>query len=63
MGKTLELTGQSLKSMREHYKMSYEDFNACIAPLKSKLDKMTIKKNYRNLLPKQVELIIKHLEG
>ncbi|OFY87692.1 MAG: hypothetical protein A3F72_13290 [Bacteroidetes bacterium RIFCSPLOWO2_12_FULL_35_15] len=63
MENPLELTGQSFKSIREHYKMSYEDFKDCIAPIKEHLDKMTSKKNYRNLLPKQVELIIKHLEG
>ena len=63
MGKSLELTGQSFKSIRDHYKMSYEDFHVCIAPIKKKLDKMTTKKGYRNLIPKQVELIIKHLGG
>lgn len=61
MAKELELTGQSFKSVREHYKMSEYDFNSCIAPIKGKLDKMTSKKRYRNLLPKQVELIIQHL--
>lgn len=63
MENPLELTGQSFKSIREYYKMSYEDFKDCVAPIKEHLDKMTSKKNYRNLLPKQVELIIKHLEG
>ena len=63
MAKELELTGQSFKSMREHYKMSYEDFTACISPIKRKLDKMTIKNRYQNLLPKQVKLIIEHIEG
>ncbi|MDO9186947.1 MAG: hypothetical protein Q7W13_13115 [Bacteroidia bacterium] len=61
MAKELGLTGQSFKSLREHYKMSYEDFNESIAPIRRKLDKMTTKVNYRNLLPKQVQLIIEHL--
>ncbi len=61
MAKELGLTGQSFKSIREHYKMSYTDFNACIAPIKKRLDRMTTKLNYRNLLPKQVALIIEHL--
>jgi len=63
MAKELELTGQSFKSVREHYKMSEHDFNDCIAPIKGKLDKMVGKKKYRNLIPKQVKLIIEHLEG
>lgn len=62
MAKELELTGQSLKTVRDHYDMSYRDFNACLAPIKKKLNEMTSKKNYRNLLPKQVQLIINHLE-
>lgn len=61
MKKEIELTGQSFKLLREHYNMSYEDFNACIAPIKTQLDKMTIKKKYQNLLPKQVKLIIEHI--
>ena len=61
MAKPLELTGQSWKSVREYYKMTYKDFNQSIEPIKRKLDKMTTKLNYRNLLPKQVKLIIEHL--
>ena len=61
MTKELALTGQSLKSIREHYSMSYEDFIAAIKPIKKELDKMTTKKRYRNLLPKQVKLILIHI--
>lgn len=63
MAKELALTGQSFKSVREFYGMKCKDFNKCIKKIRGQLDKMTVKKNYRTLLPKQVKLIIKHFEG
>ena len=57
----IKLTGQSFKSLREIYEMSYEDFKACIAPIKRSLDKMTNRKRYQNLTPKQVKLIVEHI--
>ena len=61
MAKELKFTGQSFKSLREHYNMTYAEFNKCIKSIRKKLDKMAGRKNYRNLTPKQVIFIIKHL--
>ena len=61
--KPLELTGQSLKTVRDYYKMSYDQFNLNIEKIRPELDEIAGRKNYRQLIPKQVELIVKHLEG
>lgn len=63
MAEELELTGQTWKSVRNYYGLKYKDFKKNIATIKRRLDAMTKKKNYRTLLPKQVKLIKKHLEG
>lgn len=61
--KELELTGQSLKTVRDYYKMSYDQFNKNIKKIRPQLDEIVGRSNYRQLIPKQVELIIEHLEG
>lgn len=61
MGDKIELTGQTIKTLRLCYKMSADQFRKNIRSLKPQLDKMAGRKNYRALLPKQVDLIIKHL--
>ncbi|MGQ0829412.1 MAG: hypothetical protein ACT4ON_13570 [Bacteroidota bacterium] len=61
--KEVELTGQSLKTLRDHYKMSYDQFNKNIEKIRPLLDEIAGRTNYRQLTPKQVELIVKHLEG
>jgi hypothetical protein len=63
--KKLELTGQSFKTVREHYGMSEYEFSRNIEPIRDKLDKMigANGKRYKNLTPSQVRLIIQHLEG
>jgi hypothetical protein len=61
--KEISLYGQSFKSLREEYGMSYKMFMANIEAIRPKLDKICGRSRYNDLLPKQVELIIKHLEG
>ncbi len=63
MAKELELTGQSFKTVREFYKMSKKQFFLNIAPIRKQLDKLAGRKNYRQLLPTQVQLIKTHFEG
>lgn len=61
MGKEIQLTGQSLGTMAKAYNMSSETFNKNIKAIRPKLDKIAGRKNYRNLTPKQVTIIIEHL--
>ena len=61
--KEITLTGQTFKTLRDHYKMSNRLFNRNIEKIRPQLDKIAGRTNYRSLTPKQVELIIKQLEG
>jgi len=61
--KPIELIGQSFKTVRDYYKMSYDQFNKNIHKIRPQLDKIAGRKNYRNLTPQQVELIVRHFEG
>ncbi len=63
MSKELSLTGQSFKTVREFFEMSEKSFRESIKKIRPKLDKIAGKKRYNNLLPSQVKLIIKHIEG
>lgn len=60
----LSIYGQSFKTVAAYYECSVEHLQKNIMPIKKKLDAMIPhKSSYRNLLPKQVKLIIKHMEG
>jgi len=62
MGKDeISLNGQSLGTMAAKYGMSAYTFNKNISAIRKKLDRIAGRNNYRNLTPKQVELIIEHL--
>lgn len=61
--KELSLFGQSFKTVRDHYKMKRKFFNQNIEKIRPELDKIAGRKKYNNLLPEQVELIIKQIEG
>lgn len=59
--KEISLHNQSLGTMAKAYGWSAKAFNENIIPIRKQLDRMVGRKNYRNLTPKQVELIINHL--
>lgn len=61
--KEISLIGQTFKTLREHYKMSSKVFNKNIEKIRPELDEIVGRKLYYSLVPAQVELIIKHLEG
>ena len=59
--KEISLNGQSLGTLAKEYGMSAGTFNKNIQVIRKKLDKIVGRNTYRNLTPKQVELIIEHL--
>lgn len=61
MKKPINKLNQSFKTMAEAYNMTDKVFRRNIAAIRDDLDKAVGRTNYRNLTPKQVEIIIKHL--
>lgn len=59
----ISLIGQTFKTVRDHFKMSLRLFNKNIEKIRPDLDKLAGRKKYNSLTPKQVEMIVKHLEG
>lgn len=61
MKKPINKLNQSFKTMAESYNMTDKVFHRNIAAIRDKLDNAVGRTNYRNLTPKQVEMIIEHL--
>lgn len=61
MKKPIDKLNQSFKTMAQAYKMTDKVFHSNIKPIRDKLDKAVGRTNYRNLTPKQVDMIIDHL--
>lgn len=61
MKKPINKLNQSFKTMAEAYNMTDKVFRRNIAAIRDNLDKAVGRTNYRNLTPKQVEIIIAHL--
>ncbi|HEY0029160.1 MAG TPA: hypothetical protein VGC65_00265 [Bacteroidia bacterium] len=61
--KELSLIGQTFKTVRQHYKMGPKLFKKNIASIREQLDEMAGRTRYNSLIPEQVELIIKKMEG
>lgn len=52
---------ESFKTLAYKYQLSQPTFMKNIKSIRSQLDACVGRSNYRNLLPKQIEIIIEHL--